>query len=477
MDAETFRVHGHRLIDWIANFFSTIEEYPVLARVKPGDITHRLPERAPVRGESFDEIFDDFEKLLLPGVTHWNHPGFFAYFATSGSGPGVLAELLTAALNAQAMLWRTGPAATELEGVVLSWLRDLMGLPSTFEGVIYDTASVSSLHALAAARQLAVPGIRDRGLVGRTDISPLTVYCSNEAHSSIEKAVMLLGLGRQAIRKIETDAELRMQPSALAAAIQKDRRAGLTPMAVVATVGSTSTTSVDPVEAIAEICSSERIWLHIDAAYAGVAAMLPEMRYILKGADRADSLVVNPHKWLFTPLDISAMYCRHMDVVRDAFALVPIYLQTGEAPAVRNLMDTGIQLGRRFRALKLWMIMRFFGAEGLSARLTEHIRLAKLFAGWVDASDRFERMAPVPFSVVCFRATRAGLSDAATDTLNQQLMDAVNAGGEIFISHTRVRERFTLRLAIGNIRTAERHVQRAWGVLNEQLKVIVQTKN
>jgi aromatic-L-amino-acid/L-tryptophan decarboxylase len=472
MDAETFRIHGHRLIDWIANFFATIEQYPVLARVKPGDITRRLPERAPIRGEPFEDIFDDFEKLLLPGVTHWNHPGFFAYFATSGSGPGVLAELLTAALNAQAMLWRTGPAATELEEIALSWLRDLMGLPSSFEGVIYDTASVSSLHALAAARQLAVPGIRDRGLVGRTDISALTVYCSNEAHSSIEKAMMLLGLGRQAVRKIETDSELRMQPSALAAAIQKDRRAGLTPMAVVATVGSTSTTSVDPVEAIAEICGLERIWLHIDAAYAGVAAMLPEMRHILKGADRADSLVVNPHKWLFTPLDISAMYCRHMDVVRDAFALVPIYLQTGEAPAVKNLMDTGIQLGRRFRALKLWMIMRFFGAEGLSARLAEHIRLAKLFAGWVDASDRFERMAPVPFSVVCFRAKRPGLSEGATDGLNRQLMEAVNAGGEIFISHTKVRERFTLRLAIGNIRTAERHVQRAWDILNQQLSGI-----
>jgi aromatic-L-amino-acid decarboxylase len=473
MDAETFRVHGHRLIDWIANFFATIEDYPVLARVKPGDIKRRLPNHAPAQGERFEDIFDDFEKLLLPGVTHWNHPGFFAYFATSGSGPGVLAELLIAALNAQAMLWRTGPAATELEEVALSWLRGLMGLPSSFEGVIYDTASVSSLHALAAARQVAVPGIRDRGLAGRTDISPLRVYCSNEAHSSIEKAVMLLGLGRHATIKIDTDSELRMRPDALSAAIQKDRGAGLTPTAVVATVGSTSTTSIDPVDAIADICASERIWLHVDAAYAGVAAMLPEMRHILKGVDRADSLVVNPHKWLFTPLDLSAMYCRRMDVVRDAFSLVPTYLQTGEAPAVKNLMDTGIQLGRRFRALKLWMIMRFFGADGLQARLAEHIRLAQLFAGWVDASDHFQRMAPVPFSVVCFRATAPGVSDPETDSLNQRLMDQVNAGGEIFISHTKVRERFTLRLAVGNIRTTERHVRRAWEIFNTELSRLV----
>jgi aromatic-L-amino-acid decarboxylase len=335
--------------------------------------------------------------------------------------------------------------------------------------VIYDTASVSSLHALAAARQVAVPGIRDRGLAGRADISPLRVYCSNEAHSSIEKAVMLLGLGRQATIRIDTDNELRMRPDALTAAIHKDRSAGLTPMAVVATVGSTSTTSIDPVEAIADICASERIWLHVDAAYAGVAAMLPEMRHILKGADRADSLVVNPHKWLFTPLDLSAMYCRRMDVVRDAFSLVPTYLQTGEAPAVKNLMDTGIQLGRRFRALKLWMIMRFFGADGLRARLAEHIRLAQLFAGWVDASDHFQRMAPAPFSVVCFRAVRPGASDLEIDALNQRLMDQVNAGGEIFISHTKIRERFTLRLAVGNIRTTERHVRRAWEIFNTEL--------
>jgi aromatic-L-amino-acid decarboxylase len=469
MDAETFRIEGHRLIDWIANFFEHIEDFPVLARVKPGDITRQLPEHPPAEPESFDRIFADFERVLLPGTTHWNHPGFFAYFATSGSGPGVLAELLSAALNAQAMLWRTGPAATELEEVALSWLRQLMGLPSSFEGVIYDTASISSLHALAAARQAAVPLVKELGLAARPDIAKLTVYCSEEAHSSIDKAVMLIGLGRSAIRKIATDEALRMRPDALSDAIDRDRRDGLTTMAVVATVGTTSTTSVDPVEEIADICQARGIWLHIDAAYGGVAAILPQMRGILKGADRADSLVVNPHKWLFTPFDLSVLYCRRMDVVRDAFSLIPAYLQTGEAEGVRNLMDTGIQLGRRFRSLKLWAILRYFGAEGLQSRLAEHIRLARLFAGWVDASDRFERLAAVPFSVVCFRAMSAGLGEPEAEELNQRLLDAVNAGGEIFLSHTRVRERFALRLAVGNIRTTERHVTRAWEILNDTL--------
>lgn len=469
MDTETFRAQGHRLIDWIADFLAHIEEFPVLARVKPGDITHRLPDHAPSQSENFDAIFDDFEKLLLPGVTHWNHPGFFAYFPSSSSGPGILAELLSAALNSQAMLWRTGPAATELEGVALGWLRDLMGLPASFEGVIYDTASISSLHALAAARHAALPSVRQLGLAARHDVPKAAVYCSDEAHSSIEKAAILLGLGRASLRNIDTDDQLRMQTPMLRVAIEKDRRDGVIPVAVVATVGSTSTTSIDPITEIADICSGENVWLHVDAAYGGVAAILPEIRDLMRGIDRADSVVVNPHKWLFTPFDLSALYCRRMDVVRDAFSLVPTYLQTIEMPAVKNLMDTGIQLGRRFRALKLWAILRYFGAEGLQNRLAEHIRLARLFAEWIDGSDRFERLAPVPFSVVCFRATSPNLSETQLDAINQKLMDEVNAGGEMFISHTKIRGRFSLRLAVGNIRTTERHVQRAWEILNENV--------
>ena len=470
MDAEEFRIHGHRLIDWIANFLEHIEDYPVLARVKPGDIKRQLPDHAPAQPEDFDQIFADFERVILPGTTHWNHPGFFAYFAISSSGPGILAELLAAALNAQAMLWRTGPAATELEEVTLSWLRQLMGLPASFEGVIYDTASVSSLHALAAAREAAVPLVRELGLTARPEVPKLTVYCSDEAHSSIEKAVMLIGLGRSAVRKVPTDSQFRMRPDALIDCLEKDRRNGTLPIAVVATVGTTSTTSIDPVAEIADVCEARRIWLHVDAAYAGVAAMVPDKRSILNGADRADSLVVNPHKWLFTPFDLSVLYCRRMNVVRDAFSLVPAYLQTGEAPEVRNLMDTGIQLGRRFRALKLWAILRYFGAEGLQRRLAEHMRLAKLFAQWVDESDRFQRVAPVPLSVVCFHAAPRGVANAELDELNQKLLDAVNATGEIFLSHTKVRDRFTLRLAVGHIRTTETHVKRAWELLNRELE-------
>jgi aromatic-L-amino-acid decarboxylase len=466
MDPETFRREAHRVADWIADYLAAPDRYPVLARVRPGDIADALPPAAPEDGESFDAIFADFERVILPGITHWNHPGFFAYFAITGSAPGVLAEFLSAALNVQAMLWRTSPAATELEQVALAWLRRLIGLPDAFEGVIYDTASVSTLHALTAARELAAPSVRTAGLCGRSGVPRLRVYCSDQTHSSIDKAVILLGLGHESLRRIASDAEFRMEPHALSAAIAEDRAHGWLPMAVVATVGTTSSTSVDPVDAIAPICRRERLWLHVDAAYAGVAAMVPGYEWILHGAADADSLVVNPHKWLFTPFDLSALYCRRMDVVRAAFSLTPEYLQTAEAASVRNLMDTGIQLGRRFRALKLWMVLRHFGARGVRERLAEHMRLARLFAGWVDADARFERLAPVPFSVVCFR-TRAGDGAATADELNAHLLELVNGTGEIFLSHTRLNGRFALRLAIGNLRTTEHHVKRAWELLTQ----------
>jgi len=470
MDPEAFRKEAHRIADWIADYFAAPDRYPVLSRVRPGDIRRALPPSAPEHGESFDAIFSDFERIVLPGITHWNHPGFFAYFAISGSAPGVLAEFLSAALNVQAMLWRTSPAATELEEVTLAWLRQLIGLPDSFEGVIYDTASITTLHALTAAREVAVPGVRTRGLAGRNELTRLRVYCSEHAHSSVDKAVILLGLGHDALRRIEADEEFRMRPEALVAAIDEDRRAGVTPMAVVATVGTTSTTSVDPVGAIAAICARERIWLHVDAAYAGVAAMIPEYRSLLEDAASADSVVLNPHKWLFTPFDLSVLYCRRMDTVRAAFALTPEYLKTSESSDVRNLMDTGIQLGRRFRALKLWMVVRHFGAEGIRARLAEHIRLARLFAAWVDASNEFERTAPVPFSVVCFRARE-------TDEFNAALLERLNASGEVFLSHTKLGDRYTLRLAIGNLHTTERHVARAWELIRQIAAELKQTSS
>ncbi len=464
MNEEAFRRHGHELVDWIADYLEHSDRYPVLARVKPGEIVSALPTHAPDEPEPFDAIMADVERILVPGLTHWNHPRFFAYFATSGSPPGVLAEFLSAAFNQQAMLWRTSPVATELEYVALGWLRRLLGLPDAFEGVIYDTASISTLHALAAARQAAIPNVRPEGLVaGR-----VSVYCSEQAHSSVDKAVITLGLGARALRKIAVDDDFRMRPDLLERAIREDRAGGVLPMAVVATVGTTATTSIDPVPDIAAICEREQVWLHVDAAYGGTAAMLPTHAHVLDGAARAESLVVNPHKWLFTPFDLSAFYCRRMDLVRATFSLTPDFLRTPEREA-QNLMDTGIQLGRRFRALKLWMVLRSYGARGIREHLDRHLHLASLFAAWVDGHADFERVAPVPFSVVCFRWSPAGrrLSDADVDAANERLVESVNRTGEIFLSHTRLRGRVAIRMAIGHLRTQEADVRRAWELLTD----------
>lgn len=469
MPAEEFRAAGHALVDWLADYLEHADRYPVLAQVQPGAIARSLPDAAPTTGEPIDAILGDLERVIVPGLTHWNSPTFFAYFSICASGPGILADFVSSALNQQAMLWRTSPAATELEAVTLNWLRQLIGLPDSFEGVIYDTASMSTLHALTAARERAVPDVRRRGLAGRHDVAGMRVYCSEQAHSSVDKAVILLGLGHDAVRHIATDDEFRMRPDALAAAIAEDRAAGVVPLAVVATTGTTSTTSVDPVPAIADLCEREGIWLHVDAAYGGPASMVPGMEWVLAGADRADSLVVNPHKWLLTPFDLSVLYCRHMDVLRQAFSLVPEYLKTSEPVEVRNLMDTGVQLGRRFRSLKLWFVLRYFGAEGVRARIAEHLRLARLLAGWVDETAGFERLAPVPMSVVCFRAVPVALrgDDEAVDAHNARLLEALNATGELFLSHTRLRGRYAIRVAIGHVRTTDAHLARAWSLIQE----------
>jgi aromatic-L-amino-acid decarboxylase len=473
MPPEEFRRHGHALVEWIATYFETVESHPALSPAAPGDLVRALPTEAPSEGEPFEHVIADLDRLILPATTHWNHPGFFAYFAITGSGPGVLMEFVSAALNQQAMLWRTSPAATELEEVVLRWLARLMHLPDAVEGVIYDTASISTMHALAAARERALPNVRTKGLAGNPAFTRGTVYCSEHAHSSVDKAVIALGLGHESLRKIRGDDRFTLATAELARAIRADRDAGLTPIAVVATVGTTSSTSVDDVPSIAEICEREGLWLHVDAAYAGVMAMVPGFEWMRAGFDRADSLVVNPHKWLFTPFDLSVLFTRRMDVLREAFSLVPEYLKTSEAPTVRNLMDTGVQLGRRFRALKLWAILRYFGAEGLRARLKHHCDLAQQFAGWVDADPDFTRVAPVPFSVVCFRATPRGFEadGAALDWLNERIMERVNRSGEAFLSHTKLNGQYVIRLAIGHLKTEERHVRRAWDLLCESCRL------
>jgi aromatic-L-amino-acid decarboxylase len=467
--------NGRRALDWIADYLDHPERYPVLARVRPGELKAALPAHAPETGEPLGRILDDFEELIVPAVTHWNHPGFLAYFGITGSIPGILGELLAAALNVNAMLWRTGPAATELEEVALAWLRDLLGLPPSFAGSIQDTASASSLVALAAARE-AVPGLeaRTRGLLGRPDQAPLVLYLSTEAHSSIDKAAIALGLGTDSLSKVSTDADYRLDVRDLEGRVAADRAAGKRPFAVVATVGTTSTTSIDPVPAIADLCAREGLWLHVDAAYGGSAAVVPEMRPILAGSERADSLVVNPHKWLFTPMDCSALYCRRPEVLTGTFSLTPEYLRTAE-PTATNLMDWGVSMGRRFRALKLWMVMRAYGREGLAARIREHLRLARFAADAVDEAADLERLAPVPFSTVCFRARPVDLTGREDDpetrlylnALNARTLEAVNATGEVFLSHTALRERTALRIAIGNLRTEERHVTRALALVRE----------
>jgi aromatic-L-amino-acid decarboxylase len=474
VDPADFRRHGHELVDWIAEYLEHAEKYPVLARVQPGDISRALPTEAPEDPESFGAIMADFERVLVPGLTHWNHPGFLAYFAITASPPGVLAEFLSAALNQQAMLWRTSPAATELEGVALGWLRSLIGLPPTFEGVIYDTASVATMHALVAAREAALPSSRSMGLAGRRDVPRLRVYTSEQANLSIDKGMIAIGLGLESLRKIPVDRDFRMRVDALEHAVAEDRGAGMLPIAVMPTVGTTATTSIDPVGAVADLCEREGLWLHVDAAYGGVAAMLPSHAHVLDGAGRADSIVVNPHKWLFTPFDLSAFYCRRMDVVRRAFSLTPDYLQTPERGEIKNLMDTGVQLGRRFRALKLWMILRSFGARQLREHLARHVSLAHTLAEWIDRHPDFERLAPVPFSVVCFRWKPAGvpMEETGLDAANMAIVDAVNRTGEVFLSTARVGGRVAIRVAIGHLRTTEVHIRRAWELTVEHSSLV-----
>jgi aromatic-L-amino-acid decarboxylase len=490
MSPEDFRRYGHQIVDWIAEYLSHPERYPVLSQNQPGDVKSALSSSAPERGESFEAMLADLDRVIVPGVTHWNNPAFFAYFPSSGSGPGILGELLTAAFNVNAMLWRTSPSATELEEVTLDWLRQVIGLSNDFEGVIYDTASISTLCAIAAARE-AVPDLRVRedGLVG----AKLRIYASEHVHSSIDRSAITLGIGQSGLRKIPCDAEYRMEPRSLELAIADDRARGWQPFCVVATTGTTSSASIDPVAPIADICEREGMWLHVDAAYGGFAAVVPEMGWILEGADRADSLVINPHKSLFVPLDLSVLYCKQMDVLRSAFSLVPEYLRSDEGDDVRNFMDYGPQLGRRFRALKLWFVMRYFGVEGLRERIRNQLAMAREFAGWIEQSDQFELMAPVSLGLVCFRARPHSIDEQAErslkenprvphwtrdveyvdnylDILNEGLLEEVNRRGKVFLSHTKLNEAFTLRLAIGNIRTTREHVKLAWDELNAVLR-------
>ncbi|MEA2621886.1 MAG: aromatic-L-amino-acid/L-tryptophan decarboxylase [Chloroflexota bacterium] len=467
MPVELFREAAHAVVELMAGYLARVEGYPVLPQVTPGQLQEALAAPPPETPEPIGRILADYRTLVEPNVTHWQHPGFMAYFPSTASAPGILGEMLMATLVGNAMLWRTSPVATELEQITVGWLRDGLGLPADFDGLFTDTASTSSLIALAAARQTVMDVAAD----GLGEQPRMRIYASAEAHSSIEKAAMTLGLGRTGVRRIPVNHRYEMEVAALDAAIAEDRAAGWRPCAVVATIGTTSSTSVDPTDATANVAEREGIWLHVDAAYAGAAAIIPEQRHRFRGWERADSIVMNPHKWLFTPIDCSLLLSRRMETIRSAFSLVPEYLRTtGGAESGRDYNEYTPQLGRRFRALKMWMLLRYFGFAGLRARVAEHIEWAQELARWVDAEPDAERLAPAPFSTVCFRWRPGDLLGresepavaARLDAVNEALLARINETGEVFLSHTRLSGRFALRIAIGNLHSERRHVARAW---------------
>lgn len=460
MDRDTFRQFGYQFVDWVAEYLEEVEKYPVMSQVKPGEIKAMLPSNPPAQPEPMEHIFRDFKKIILPGITHWQHPSWFAYFPANNSPASVLGEILTAGIGAQCMIWQTSPAAEELEDLVLDWLRQMLGLPEGMDGVIQDTASTATLCALISAREKAtdfqsnVRGFKEN----------LVVYASDQTHSSVEKGVKIAGYGRDNLRLIPTDEAYALIPEKLEHAVIEDKKTGLKPACVVATLGTTSSTAVDPLSEIGKICRRHSLWLHVDAAFAGSAAILPEMKWMLEGAEHMDSFVFNPHKWLFTNFDCSAYFVKDPAVLVKAFEIHPEYLKTGLDARVKNYRDWGIQLGRRFRALKLWFVIRSYGVEGLQAILREHIRLAQLFKSWVEEHPKFELMAPVPFSLVCFRLND-GREEKALDALNMKLLENINATEKVFLTHTTLRGKYALRLAIGQRTTQERHVREAWDLI------------
>ena len=471
MDFKSFRDHGHELIDWVADYMESVEKYPVMSRAKPGGISARLPNKPPNKGERMEAILKDFEEILMPGVTHWQHPGFFAYFPANTSGPSILAELITSTLGINAMVWQTSPAATELEERVMAWLRLMLQLPEEFRGVIQDTASTATICALICARETATGfGINEKGFSSWPDKKALRVYTSEEAHSSIEKGAKIAGFGAENVVRVAVDSKFAMDPGALEEAILRDESTGYKPCCVCATVGTTSSTALDPLQEIGEIARRKGLWFHIDAALAGSAAILPEKRSILDGVESADSFVFNPHKWLFTNFDCSAFFVKDVKTLIRVFSIDPEYLKTGRDSEVVNFRDWGIQLGRRFRALKLWFVIRFYGVEGLRDRLRAHLALAQDFRSWVDEDPDFELLAPVKVNTICFRFRPFDreLGEKELDDLNKRIMDEVNAEGNIYMTHTRLRDRFALRVSIGQTYTQEHHVENAWRIITRK---------
>lgn len=460
MDVNEFRQQAHKLVDWMADYFEQVDQYPVKAQVQPKEIYNQLPEQAPQQGESMDVIFEDFQKLILPGITHWQHPNFFAYFPANTSFASVLGEMLTATLGAQCMIWDTSPAAAELEERVMNWLRDLMSIPSYFEGVIQDTASTATLTALISAREHATNfSINQHGIENNN----LRVYCSKETHSSVEKSVKIMGLGRKNLVKVATDNQLSMDPQALEQAIEEDLKNGKKPACVVAAIGTTGTTAIDSLEAIGNICKKHNIWLHVDAAYAGSALLLPEFQWMIKGIEQVDSFVFNAHKWLFTNFDCSIYFVKDKETLIRTFEILPEYLKTNSRGLVNDYRDWGVPLGRRFRALKLWFVIRNYGVEGLQKTLRYHLQLAKDFTQWIEAAEDFELLTPTVLNLVCFRFKPAHIqSEEALTALNQQILTQLNQSGTLYLTHTKIHGQYALRMVIGQTYVQEHHIQKAW---------------
>ena len=492
---EDFRKQLHELVDWIADFRQTLGSLPVAPNDKLGAILAALPAEPPEEGEPFEKILGDIDRDIVPGMVHWSHPMFLGYFGWTTTAPAILGEIITAPLNVNAMTWRTCPAATELETLVVDWIRQWMHLPQEFGGVVYDTASVGVMHALAVAREEAAPSVRKHGLVG-AGAPVFRIYASEQAHSSAEKAAIALGLGEENVQRVPTDSHFRMNLGAMREMIARDvasRGRGIKPMAVIATVGTTSTASVDPVPEIATICRENKLWLHIDGAYGAGFAILPEKKSLTDGWSEADSIVVNPHKSLFVPLDFSVLYVRNLERLRRVFTLVPEYLRGDTVEAQKNYMDYGIQLGRRFRALKAWVIFRSFGREGMAARLREFVRLANLFADWINSDNGFELVAPVSMGVVCFRyigsdpafagshpsvSARPAVAPYLTgrpnesdlDALNSEIVERINASGRAYLTQTKLHGRTVMRIGLGNVLTTEKHLGEAWEIIQETAK-------
>ncbi len=468
MHIEEFRKFGHQLIDWMSEYLASIEKFPVKSQVEPRTIYNKLPDNAPVTGENFDQIFNDFENIIIPGITHWQHPSFFAYFPANSSPPSVLAEMLTATLAAQCMIWDTSPAAAELEEKVMNWLRNMIGLPKDFTGVIQDTASTATLCSLLTAREKITnyevnsTGLHDKGA--------FTVYCSTETHSSIEKDVKILGLGKNNLRKIPVDENYAMIPESLEDAIYIDKKKDITPLAVVATIGTTGSTAIDPVAQIGKICSKHKIWFHVDAALAGTALLLPEKRWMIEGIEYVDTFTMNPHKWMFTNFDCNAYFIKDPKALIQTFEILPEYLKT-KARNVNNYRDWGVQLGRRFRALKLWFVIRSYGVSGLQQKIRYHLQLTEKLREKIEDAPDFELLAPVPLNTICFRYHPSDIEDLnELNRINEELISNLNKTGKLYLTHTKLKDIYTLRFVIGQTNVQEKHVNQAWSMIQEMAK-------